>query len=358
MQVDAYEQLAHRLDQIPEGYPPTESGVELRILAYLFTPEQATLAAQLRLTPETPEEIATRIGGDSKTMRKQLKEMAKRGLIGARKTESGLAYALIPFAVGFYENQGGTIDAELASLVERYFREGLSRRLSPNPPLHRVIPIGENIEAGIEIRPYESAAGIVNAVQAWGVMDCICRKQKALIGEACEHPVEMCMVLNTTPGAFDHAPGIRPLSREAALQVLREAAEAGLVHSVSNNQRGTWYICNCCTCACGVLRGLAELGVADVVARSPFVNDVDEKACVGCGSCVERCAFGALRVEEVAVVDAVRCTGCGVCGVVCPEGALHLVRRASDEILPVPETQAEWRAQRAAARGIDLGQVL
>ena len=166
------------------------------------------------------------------------------------------------------------------------------------------------------------------------------------------------MVLNTTPGAFDHAPGIRPLSREAALQVLREAAEAGLVHSVSNNQRGTWYICNCCTCACGILRGLAELGVADVVARSPFVNDVDEKACVGCGSCVERCAFGALRVEEVAVVDAVRCTGCGVCGVVCPEGALHLVRRAADEILPVPETQAEWRAQRAAARGIDLGQVL
>jgi electron transport complex protein RnfB len=358
MLADPYKQLARRLDQIPEGYPPTESGVELRILAYLFTPEQATLAAQLRLTPETPDEIAARIGGDPDTLRKQLKEMAKRGLIGALKTESGLAYGLIPFAVGFYENQGSTIDAELASLVEQYFREGLSRGLSPSPPLHRVIPIGESIEGGIEIQPYESAAGIVNAVQAWGVMDCICRKQKALVGEPCEHPVEMCMVLSTTPGAFDQAPRIRVLSREGALQVLHDAAEAGLVHSVSNNQRGTWYICNCCTCACGVLRGLAELGIADVVARSPFVNQVEDEVCVGCGSCVERCVFGALRLEDVAIVDAVRCTGCGVCSMACSEGALHLVRRAADEILPIPETHTEWRAQRAAARGIDLGQVL
>jgi hypothetical protein len=38
--------------------------------------------------------------------------------------------------------------------------------------------------------------------------------------------------------------------------------------------------------------------------------------------------------------------------------ALHLVRRAADEVLPVPETPLEWRAQRAAARGIDLAAVL
>jgi ferredoxin len=358
MQDDAYQQLARRLDQVPEGYPPTESGIELRILAHLFTPEQAALAAQLRLTPETPDEIAERIGDDSEVLRKLLKEMARRGLISASKTQSGLAYGLIPFAVGFYEHQLETIDVELASLVEQYFHEGLSRGLSTDPPLHRVIPVGASVEAGIEIRPYESVAGIVDAMQAWGVMDCICRKQKALVGEPCAHPLEMCMVFSTTPGAFDQSTTIRALSRESALQTLHKAAEAGLVHSVSNNQRGTWYICNCCTCACGVLRGLVELGVADVVARSPFVNEVDAEACVGCGTCVEHCPFGALSLQEVAIVDPLRCTGCGICAMACPEGALHLVRRAADEIEPIPETQLEWRAQRAAARRIDLNQVL
>jgi Na+-translocating ferredoxin:NAD+ oxidoreductase subunit B len=34
-----YEQLARHLDDLPAGYPATESGVELRILRRLFTPE-------------------------------------------------------------------------------------------------------------------------------------------------------------------------------------------------------------------------------------------------------------------------------------------------------------------------------
>ncbi len=358
MQLDAYQQLARRLDELPEGYPPTESGVELRILAHLFTPEQAALAAQLRLTPQTPAEIAARIGADPKALRKQLKEMARRGLIAAGRGESGLGYALMPFVVGIYEYQADTIDAELASAFEEYYGQGFTRVLSPHPPIHRVVPIGVSIEREIEIQPFESAAGIVDAAQAWGVTECICRNQKALVGEPCAHPLEVCMILSTTPGAFDHAAGIRALSREGALQVLQQASEAGLVHSVSNTQRGTWYICNCCTCSCGVLRGLAELGVADVVARSPFINQVDAEACVACGSCVEQCPFGALKVEDVAIVDPVRCTGCGVCTMACPEDALYLVRRSAGEVEPIPETQLAWRAQRAAARGIDLARVL
>ena len=43
MTMDIYKQLADHLDQLPGGYPPTESGVELRILRRLFTPQQAEL---------------------------------------------------------------------------------------------------------------------------------------------------------------------------------------------------------------------------------------------------------------------------------------------------------------------------
>ena len=56
MTENPYQALAHRLDSTPNGFPPTPDGAELRILEYIFTPEQADLASQLRLTLETPEQ--------------------------------------------------------------------------------------------------------------------------------------------------------------------------------------------------------------------------------------------------------------------------------------------------------------
>jgi hypothetical protein len=36
MSADVYERLAQKLDALPNGYPRTESGVELRILEKIF----------------------------------------------------------------------------------------------------------------------------------------------------------------------------------------------------------------------------------------------------------------------------------------------------------------------------------
>ncbi len=353
-----YRQLARRLDALPNGFPHTPDGAELRLLAKLFTPEEAALAAALRLTPETAAEVAGRIGGDAAALGIQLKGMARRGLIKAERTPAGLGFSLMPFVVGFYETQFGSMDAELARLFEDYYQQAFGRVASVQPQVHRVIPVSRTVQADMEVRPYESAAEIVAACQAWGVLDCICRKQRALIGQPCGHPLDVCLAMSTVPGAFDRIPGIRGLTQEEALATLRRAAEAGLVHSVSNSQEGVWYICNCCTCSCGVLRGMAELGVANVVARSAFVNQVDEAACQVCGLCIERCQFGALSLAETVQVDRVRCVGCGVCVLVCPDDALALVRRPEKEVLPPPISEADWRAERAAARGLDLAQVL
>ena len=38
MEEEIYKKLAKHLDNLPGGFPPTESGVELRILKRLFTP--------------------------------------------------------------------------------------------------------------------------------------------------------------------------------------------------------------------------------------------------------------------------------------------------------------------------------
>jgi len=62
MSDNPYKRLAERLDTIPNAFPPTEDGAELRLLEKIFTTEEADLASKLRLTLETPTQIASRIG--------------------------------------------------------------------------------------------------------------------------------------------------------------------------------------------------------------------------------------------------------------------------------------------------------
>jgi Na+-translocating ferredoxin:NAD+ oxidoreductase subunit B len=346
-----YKQLAERLDSLPNGFPATDDGRELKLLAKIFTLEEAELAGQLTSTLETAEGIAARTGRNLLQVRKQLKAMSRAGLIEAGRKDRALGFKLMPFVVGIYEMQVNRMDAELAQLFEDYFQSAFREMLVVKPQFHRVIPVNETIRNTLEVRPFESAAEIVNAMQSWGVLDCICRKQKALIGQACEHPIDVCMAMDPRPNAFEGHAAIRALTHAEALATLHRAAEAGLVHSVSNNQEGVYYICNCCTCSCGILRGMAELGIANVVASSAFVNQVDEAICSGCEGCLRTCQFGALSMDGLlAKVDTVRCVGCGVCVIACSTGALGLVRRPEHEVLQIPATHADWDEQRAAVR--------
>jgi H+/Na+-translocating ferredoxin:NAD+ oxidoreductase subunit B len=354
----SYKRLAERLDNLPNGFPPTEDGSELRVLQALFSAQEAELAAQLRLPYETAEQIAERLQVDSESTRQMLKSMAKRGLIRAGKTEGGLGYGLLPFVVGIYENQVGSLTKEFAQLFEAYYVQAFSQALRFQPAFHRVVPVGESIKMNMRVEPYESAAGVIESAQSWGVIDCICRVQTALIGKPCKHPVDVCMIFSPKPKAFANTTQVKELTKEGAYATLKRADEAGLVHCISNNQRGDWYICNCCTCSCGILRGMAELGIANVVASSAFVNSVDENLCNACGLCVEYCQFDALAVDQMASVNRSKCVGCGVCVSACSEEALSLVRRPEEEIKPVPVNIIDWGMQRAQDRGIDLSTLL
>jgi electron transport complex protein RnfB len=355
---NAYVVLAKRLDEMPQGYPATEDGIELKLLEYLFSVEEAALASKLRVALESSSEVSQRIGFEPAQTYKLLKGMAKRGLITCGKTDNGLGFGLMPFVVGIYEMQAGKIDKEFATIFEEYYQRSFHQALSMQPSVHRVIPVQEAIQADMAIEPYESVSHILNQASSWGVLDCICRKQKALIGDPCEHPLDVCMVFSQVPQAFDNSSTISALTHEQATETLHRAAVAGLVHSVSNNQKGIWYVCNCCTCSCGVLRGLAEMGIANVIARSGFVNTVDEDMCMGCQDCLDACQFNALSFDNVARVDVRRCVGCGVCVLVCPEDAMKLVARSQADSITPPADEHAWMIARATSRGIDLNDIM
>ena len=359
MSEEIYRKLAQRLDAIPNGYPATESGVELRLLEKMFTPQQAALAAVMRLSRETAADIAERAGLDPEEAQGVLKGMARDGLIRSKRVDGELTFGLMPFAVGFYEEQLPRKDEQYAALVEQYFQETQGGFVNLAPSVHRVVPVGEAVPFDLEIFPHERATEMVENAKSWGVRDCICRVQQRMIGQGCDHEVESCLVFAPVEGAFEGSEINRPISKAEALGILHATEEAGLVHTTANHIKGHYYICNCCTCCCGILRGVAEFDIPTAVARSDFRAVVDAEVCAACEDCLERCQFGALSIpDDVCIVDEVRCVGCGVCVIECSTGALSMARRPEGQIPAPPADLKDWMLQWAEARELSIFEVL
>ena len=76
-------------------------------------------------------------------------------------------------------------------------------------------------------------------------------------------------------------------------------------------------------------KALHYLSVGVVTSEAP-VAVVDERLCAGCGTCVETCAFQAIKLERgegvlsTARVAPLLCTGCGNCVTACPSKAITL----------------------------------
>ena len=347
-----YKKLAEKLDRIPNGFPKTKSGVELKILTKLFTEEEAKLATYLSLVPQSIIEIVKITEADEPLVKSQLITMVKKGLIEIKKEEGkGLTFCLMPFVVGFYERQNGNIDKEFAELFEEYYHEAFHKIMMVDPSVHRVIPVERTIPVNINVMPYEKASTYLDKANSWGVLKCICRVQKHLIGQGCEHSIENCLAFSTKTGAFDRSDAIRAITKKEALQILDDANKEGLVHSTNNSQHDVTYICNCCTCSCGILRGITEHGNLSAIASSDFYAVVDPDKCNGCEICIDRCQFGAINIEDgTSVINSNFCFGCGLCVTTCSNEALSLALKDSNKIKIPPISEEDWREKRNQAR--------
>ena len=343
MSREVYKKLAQKLDSLPNRFPPTESGVEIELLERIFAPHEAVLAAEMELIKEPASVIAGRANVPEKEARKILKDMVRKRIILFSKGERGLVFGLMPFVVGIYEEFLPRMDEESARLFEAYFQETRGGITGKGLSVHRVIPVQESIDFELEVFPYEKASNLIENAKSWGVRDCICRVQKNLIGDPCDHPVENCLVFAPIEGAFDKSEVDRAISKEEALEILHQAEDAGLVHTTGNYRDHNSYICNCCTCSCGILRSVAEFNNSSAVASSDFLVVVDEDLCIACGDCLDRCQFSALDIDSgVLQVDSANCVGCGLCVPVCPEEALVLIRRLEGEVPLPPDNIKVW----------------
>ena len=350
-----YERLAARLDEFPHGFPRTASEVELRILEKIFTRDDAALAVELRLLPETAEAAAQRLDRPVDELRPRLDGMVGRGQIASFRVRGEQVYGLAPFVIGIYEFQLPRMDAELATLVEEYAPHLLGTVGGVRPALARVIPVNARLDARAVILPHEDVRGMLAGARSFRLMECICRTERAKLGTPCTHPLETCLAFSSQEDAYEGtlATGFgRTVTREEALAVLDLAEREGLVHCTYNVRRESMFVCNCCACCCGFLRGVTEFRAPHLLVRSNWLSTIEVARCTACGACVGgRCPTGALAERDGRyTVSEARCIGCGVCAAGCPAGAITLRPRPSREQTTPPKTIAAWALSRAVRR--------
>jgi ferredoxin len=315
----------------------------------------------MKLKAETVEELSQRLNIPLDGLEGKLESMVHKGQIHAIDTRSsGRKYGLMPFAVGIYEDQLNRMDPEFAQLVEDYFNGFEKNNLfDTEPAIFKVIPINEVIQSDLAIHPYQQVKHIINQAKSWGIRDCICKEQQELLGNTCNFPKSVCLNFSPKENAFENHPISSPITKERAFEILQESEEAGLVHCSMNVQSNHTYICNCCTCCCGVLRAVSERHHPHAYVKSDYQIAVDEELCAGCGTCVDRCQFDALEVvNDLCTIDLDRCIGCGVCAITCPEDALSLISRASEEQTQPPESFRDWMTKKAISRQVDPSNLL
>jgi electron transport complex protein RnfB len=355
MSDEVYHQLAKVLDTLPNGFPSTESGVEIKLLKKVFEPEEAELFCKLKLTYETADQIAERSGIPLKRLAGLLESMWKNGQIDGRFSGGARVFRMLPWLIGIYEFQLNRMDKEFAELCEEYSPFLGPQLVMTKPQLMQVIPVERNIPVNYESLPYERVSSIIESGKSFAVNDCICRKKSRLLGKGCDKPLEICMAIGDEPNLFDNHPwGGRVISKEEAYELLRKAEEAALVHMTSNVQSGQWFICNCCGC-CDAQLAVTRAGLRGVI-NSHFYAAIDPEQCNGCGICMnERCQVGAIvEVEGSYRVDREKCIGCGLCVSTCSSEAIQLIHKSPEELMPPPKDEMDWYEKRASQRSVDF----
>jgi electron transport complex protein RnfB len=345
-----YERLADSLNKLPNSFPRTKSNIEITLLKKIFLPEEANLAGQLTGAMEPVAVVSQRVGLSAEETANRLKVMLEKGFVWG---DAGRGeYRLAPFIVGIYESQLPRMDHELAHLVEEYLHQGGAEIMRPRPSIHRVIPSQSAIKSEW-ILPYDKLRELLISCNTFRVNNCICRIQQDLEEtRRCTFPLNVELIFYTGAESSD-SPVTPFITKEEALAILDKTEKIGLVHTVRNVAQGIYYVCNCCGCCCGILRGINEFGIENSVAAANYYSVIDPEQCVGCGTCIERCQMHAITSEnDLSVVNCTKCIGCGLCVTGCEAKVARLALKPEDQRIEPPKDYDTWEHDRLVSRGL------
>ena len=336
-----YEKYIERMKTWLFGLPDSEAVIPL--LETRLTPEEADFLADIPFLPHAIEQLAEKLNTPAGELMEKLDSLAQRGLVFRHESRDTIRYALndslfVFFRSPFWPGESDDTTAKLAELSNKYYMDGYGERFGGyEVRAVRALPVETSIKDTREVRPYEDLVQVLDEVDYFCTSTCACRHRKNLDDRAhtCDHETLNCLHFGRL-ARYMVAQGMgKEITREEARRILRDAAEEGLVHAISNIQSGMDTICNCCRCCCMFLESVRVLQMQGIQA-SNYVVDIDGDTCTGCGLCVERCPVDALElIDEVSTLaSASSCMGCGVCVYKCPSETLGLVHREIEQIYP------------------------
>lgn len=338
-----YRMLQEYLDTLPIGFPATTSGVEIRILKHLFTPEEAKTALNLIFGYESVDIIHKRFKEPNfkvSGLENKLDTMVSKGLLNIKKENGIKLYGLALFIIGIYEYQVNRLEKSFLEDVSQYANEGLDREFYGTKISQlRVIPIEKSLTPEHCAPPYEEIRTIIeNAEEPLVVADCVCRKGKIVKGRpACKATkrLQTCLGFGQYAQMYLDQGWGKQLTKAEALELVELNMEEGLVFQMINTTKDPYVICSCCSCCCGQLDDLKEFPRPIEFVHSNYYAEIDGNLCMSCQTCIDRCPMNAIKMRKgIAKVLQRKCIGCGNCVPICPEEAIKLIKKKEEHIPP------------------------
>lgn len=342
--------LIDRLNKYPIGLPDTDK--LRRILAILFSEEEAYVASRFPLTEATLPELVKATAWEPERLKNQLEAMAEKGLVMDATYGGKTYYLLMPGLIGFFElsfmkQRNDLPVAELAQLMHEYLNGDPDQQMGreffgSKTPLTRTLPYEEHIPVDSQVATYESAMEIIKGAGYGAIGMCYCRHQKEHLNHSCAKNAptrEICISLGTAAKFMVRRGFAEHRSKEQLLAILAQARDLKLTHITDNIRHKPSFICNCCSCCCELLGGVNQ-GFPMGIAKTNYTLQIDSETCIGCGLCKKACNVTALELLDVengrkkkrmqVLFD--NCLGCGACISSCPTGSLSLIPAQRPEI--------------------------
>jgi len=351
------------------AYVP-DSAELMPLIRACYRPEEARLLTGMPLTPAGLQEIAALKHADARDLAAALDDLARRGLVFRSEERGRTTYRLnsLRFAFlrsFFWPGREDEYTRRVASHVSRYYLDGLGDHWKD---VHtkglRVVPVRRTVDDPRQILPYEDVRELLLQQELFAVAHCACRQRARTdsSASACRHETENCLHFGKLADYIIKNELGRKITRGESEEILTRAAEAGLVHAVSNWQRDVDTICNCCSCCCVYFQGFHVLKHSSAMNASRHEIHTNPEKCQGCGLCVKRCPMNALNLVshpaannksgKVAASIPDLCIGCGICAYKCPSGSLTLKSRtrAIEPPIDVNDLKKKYAQELAAAR--------
>ena len=355
---DPYEIIIKTLNKLAIAAPDSEEFLEY---LKLYIPEEdAKIVAKLdNFTGRTmsARAIAKLIGKDIEETKDILERMVQEGKILKINNRYALHTIIdifdVPIMVPPEQFKNEKV-RKLAELSENFFKKRWHKEIfGSKRPFLRVIPVEQTIKRSQQkVSCAEELSERLKKAKTIVKTLCPCRTRQEILGKRkCDYPLEGCLMLDFHGDLIAKIGKGKVISYEEAMDWLNEATQLGLVHLVENCEDGPYFfVCSCCPCCCIGLRGLLELGDPRAVAPSNYIAKVDIEQCTGCGFCVDRCNFKAIKIEnEKAYIDRDKCMGCGNCAATCPFITMERIEREK-----VPENLVALYGEIAEEKGRKL----